>query len=231
MSGGWWTVARLSGVPVRIHWSALLGALFFTGLRFAPGAWLGFVLVILAHELGHALVVLRTGQRLVAVDVHGLGGVCQWTGSATPIQRALIAWGGVAAQLVLALVALPLGWALGPQLGAFGLDLFHALTISSLWLAALNLLPFGPFDGAEAWKLPGLLRDRWRARQRRREAAPMPQIRVLDDTPWREPGAPRSPAPAAATPRAAPAAPTRDPLAETFARLARDAHDARRPRR
>ena len=81
---GWLQIGYLRNAPVRLHWSAPLGALFFGGFRIAPGYWLGFLLVILIHELGHAFVVRKARQTVLSVDVHGLGGVCQWVGNASP---------------------------------------------------------------------------------------------------------------------------------------------------
>lgn len=162
---GWWSVGKLRGVPIRIHWSALLGALFFSGARFAPGYWIGFVLVILVHELGHAAVVKIARQRVHGVSIHGMGGVCEWSGNATPIQRACIAWGGVWGQLALLVVVLPFTGLLTTALGRMGAELAQALTYSSLILAAINLIPFGPLDGVEAWKLPGLLVQRFKRRR------------------------------------------------------------------
>ena len=46
-------------------------------------------------------------------------------------------------------------------------ELAYALTWGSLVLAALNLIPFGPLDGVEAWKLPGLLVQRYKRRRNR----------------------------------------------------------------
>src|SRR5690349_17491845 len=73
LKAGWLRIGRLRGASVRLHWSVPLGMLVFTGLRLAPGAWLGFVLLLLVHELGHAIAVVRGGLRLVAVDVLGFG--------------------------------------------------------------------------------------------------------------------------------------------------------------
>lgn len=166
MGGGYWHLGKIGGVPIRIHWSLVLGLLFFSGMRFAPGFWLGFVIVILVHELGHALIVKITRQRVHGVTIHGMGGECQWSGNATPIERACIAWGGVWAQLALFLVALPFTGLLVSALGNTGFQLARALTWNSLILVAINLIPFGPLDGAEAWKLPGLLVEKWRRRRR-----------------------------------------------------------------
>lgn len=202
---------------MRLHWTALIGGLFFSGFRFAPGAWLGFVLVILIHELGHAFVVRATRQRVLGVDIHGLGGECHWSGSATPIQRAAIAWGGVWGQMVLFAAAVPLSVAAGDALGAFGRDLFYALTWTSLWLAAINLLPVRPLDGAEAWQLPKLLAQKWRRRRR----APAHRAPPKKGSGWftKKTRVKDEPAP-----------PIPDEVRRVLAKIADDAREARRPK-
>lgn len=207
MFGSSWKLGKIAGVPVRLHWSALLGALFFSGFRLAPGAWLGFFIVILIHELGHALVVRKTGQRVLGVEIHAFGGHCEWAGNPTPIGRAAIAWGGVWAQLGLFLVALPLALVLGDSLGTFGAELFRALTISNLILAAINLVPIKPLDGAEAWKLVPLLRAR-----RKQGPQPVPQIRVSQSKQVGQGALPPE-------------------LQQLFAKVAEDAREARTKRR
>ncbi|MBM4358250.1 MAG: M50 family metallopeptidase [Deltaproteobacteria bacterium] len=161
---GFWTVARLQGTPLRLHWSLPLGVLAFSRFRFDPGAWLGIVLVVIAHELGHSVLVRRARLQVESIDLHGMGGECRYSGYPSAWDRAVIAWGGVLAQALL----LPLGFFLAPQLepeflrraaGSFG--------VPSLWMIALNLLPIAPLDGHEAWKLPRL----WLARRRSKNAA------------------------------------------------------------
>ncbi len=161
---GWWTIGRLRGAPVRIHWTTLVGAILFGGLAWAPGFWVAFAIVILVHELGHAAMVRATGHRVSAVEVHAGGGECTWDGDETPTQRALIAWGGVLAQLALAVVAFVVERTVAPS-GPFVLQLLRGLTTWNLVMAAFNLLPVRPLDGYEAWPLLPLL---WRRRARRR---------------------------------------------------------------
>jgi stage IV sporulation protein FB len=161
---GFYQLGRIRGAPIRFHWSVLVGVLFFTGFRFAPAAWLGFVALILLHELGHAAMVLRYGKRVNGIDVLGFGGVCRWSGDATPWQRAVIAWGGVLAQLVLfagtfAVIHLTVG-----PVTRFGAELAAVFTETNLWLAGINLLPVPPLDGGTAWSIVPLLKARWRAR-------------------------------------------------------------------
>jgi stage IV sporulation protein FB len=150
---GYLTLGRFRGAPVRFHWSILAGMLVLTRFRIAPGEWLGFVVVVLVHEIGHAMLVERLGLLLVSIDVHGFGGGCAYSGSPTSRERAIVAWGGIVAQAALltavVVVLAVLGW---PERGALA-DLVDALTWSNAGLMALNLLPIAPLDGAEAWRL------------------------------------------------------------------------------
>ena len=116
MRGGYLTLGRWRGAPVRAHWSLPLGALVFGQGRFVPGFWLGFFLLVLIHELGHAALVKRYGHRVVSIDIHALGGACRWSGEATAVDRARIAWGGVLAQgVALAIAAAALALAGPPK--------------------------------------------------------------------------------------------------------------------
>jgi len=164
MRGGYLTLGRARGAPVRAHWSLPIGAFVFGQGHFVPGFWLGFFLLVLVHELGHAVLVKRYGHRVGSIDIHGLGGVCRWSGEPTAIDRARIAWGGVLAQAVaygIAVAAIALA---GPPETVFAAELASAFTTTNVWLIAINLLPVPPLDGAEAWKLPGLLAARRRSR-------------------------------------------------------------------
>ena len=126
LQNGYWTVGRVRGVPVRLHWTIPLGALLFGGGRFVPAFWFAFFLIVLVHEFGHALVVQYYRHRVVSIDVTGFGGLCHWSGSPTRFERAAIAWGGVLAQAVLLAAALLLAgfgvWALVP--GGYSLLFF-----------------------------------------------------------------------------------------------------------
>jgi len=133
-----------------VHWSAPLGALFFSGFRFAPGAWAGFILLILVHELGHAFLAMRYRLRVRGIDVHGLGGQCRYEGGGTRRQHIVIAWGGVLAQAVVLLLAVTV---LRPvSTTPFTQELAETFVGTNVWLIALNLLPIPPLDGATAWQ-------------------------------------------------------------------------------
>lgn len=177
---GYLTLGRWAGAPVRAHWSLPVGAFFFGGGRVVPGFWAGFFLIVLIHEIGHALVVRRSRCQVVSIDVHGLGGVCRWAGDPTAIQRAKIAWGGVNAQMVALLFASLALFVLGRPEDPFGAQLAHAFTIGNVWLIAINLIPVPPLDGAEAWRLPKLLWNRRRSRVLVRAHAVVPARAAIE---------------------------------------------------
>jgi stage IV sporulation protein FB len=166
VSHGWWTVGRLRGAPIRLHWSLPLGALVWSGFSFAPAFWAAFALLILVHELGHALLVLRYELGLSELAVHGAGGYCRHERAGSRYEESAVAWGGVLAQLALFVVVQLLVLALGPPRGAHAAQAVHVLTSTNLWLIALNLIPVEPLDGAKAWPMLGMLVSRLRGRRR-----------------------------------------------------------------
>ena len=202
MENGYLRLGRIGGAPVRIHWSAPLVIMFLgfllNGFRFAPMTWLGILILIVVHEIGHAVVVRSFGLGLVSVDVRGIGGVCHWYGSPSPIRRSIVAWGGVLGQAVVLAIALPLRYLLPLETTpGWVMDLLIAFTYSNLHLMAFNLLPVPGFDGVEAWKLFGRegIPAWWRrrkarkAKQQRGVVRPMPVHRpfsaddILEKTP------------------------------------------------
>ncbi len=157
---GYLTLLSLRDARVRLHWSVALGAVVFGGFRLDPGAILGFVALVLLHELGHALMAWHYGHQVRSIEVTGLGGACSWSGNATPFEEAAIAWGGVLVQG--ALYAGAWGWLrlAGPPESAFAWGLLSAFTGTNLWLIAINLMPIPPLDGAKAWTIFGAWRER-----------------------------------------------------------------------
>lgn len=171
MSHGWWTLGRVRGAPIRVHWTLLLGALVWSRFNIWPAFWLAFALLILLHELGHALMVLRYGLGLSEIAIHGAGGYCRHDQSGSRFQEAMVAWGGVLAQLtVYALVRSTLLF-VEPPPSVYVQQVLWVFTEVNLWIVALNLIPFEPLDGAKAWPLAGMLVARWRKQSVRHEAS------------------------------------------------------------
>lgn len=178
---GYFRLGRPAGVELRLHWSVPVGALIAGGLRIEPLLWLGFILVIMVHELGHVALGRIMGLQVVGIDLTGIGGQCRWRGESEPLDHAWIAWGGVLAQGVLLLGTLAVTGLWPSRASAEWALIRHAFIQINLWIIAINLLPFPPFDGQRAWGLfgeleaagwtPGraVLYPFWRwARQRRR---------------------------------------------------------------
>jgi|GEM_PF-4473140 len=122
------------------------------GLR--PGAWLGFFILILLHEVGHAVLVRAYGLTLESIEVHGIGGVCRYSGRPSSTARSVIAWGGVLAQGLLYGAAR--GWLAlaGHPESHFFNELLVTLLQYNLIIMGINLLPLPFLDGWEAWQLP-----------------------------------------------------------------------------
>ncbi len=162
MTRGAITLARYRGAPIRVHWSVPVVALFAGGLRFAPGAWLGLVLVVLLHEIGHAFWARRFQMDVTEIVIHGMGGHCAYLGTPSPKQRSIVAWGGVMAQGLVLCIALPVARFL-PATSELQRDLYDMLIATNVFIALFNLIPIRPFDGADAWRLfPILLAERSR---------------------------------------------------------------------
>jgi hypothetical protein len=170
MRGGYLQFGRFRGAPIRFHVTIPVGALLFTGLSLQPGAWVAFVVLILVHELGHALLCRAYRLRVVEIRIHGLGGECHYRDTATPWQRSVVAWGGVLAQaLLLAVTFVVDALGLVPPSG-FGYDVVTTFVLTNLCMIALNLLPVDPLDGADAWMLFAMLPARLRGSRRRAHA-------------------------------------------------------------
>jgi Zn-dependent protease len=213
---GYLKIATLRGIPIRVHWTMPVGAVIFGGLRFAPAFWLGFFLLVLIHELGHAFFVRRYRHHVLGIDITGFGGLCRWSGRATPYERAAIAWGGVVAQGLLLITTMAVLLALGPPRQFWSAELAHVFTRTNLLVIGLNLLPFPPLDGAEAWPLFRHLFERIRNRPPRPPRQPRQRPR----------GTPAEPPARGAPPGYDPDAAR---LAETFKNIADQARRARRP--
>lgn len=151
VEAGYLVLGHFGRAPIRVHWSMPIGAFILCGFAFAPGAWLGFLIIILLHELGHALMARAVGCEVYSIDAHAIGGSCEIAGVVTTKQRGLIAWGGVLGQLA-ALISVPVWSALLPSWPVVA-QLISVLTTTNLIIMALNLLPVRPFDGADAWQL------------------------------------------------------------------------------
>jgi Zn-dependent protease len=126
---------------------AVGGYALIWGWKFA----VGFVLLILVHELGHFLEAKREGlSPKLPVFIPFLGAYVQYT-RGNPWQTARIAIAGPllggAASLGVLLVGL-----------SNGSHFLQALAYIGFFLNLINLLPFGILDGGAVWRSARLLR-------------------------------------------------------------------------
>jgi len=178
---------RIAGAPVRIGpGSVLLGGYFAYVLgsqwmevesigrestliivAAAVLTGLGFVLSILAHEAGHAVVAKRNGISTKEIRLSLFGGVAALErGAPTPSVEMKVAFAGPGVNLVIGAVGLGVYNALGRSgVDSVGLDALLWLSAINLFLGVLNLLPALPLDGGRI--LTGFL---WRRREDRGSA-------------------------------------------------------------
>jgi Zn-dependent protease len=173
------TCGRIAGIPVRVHWSALLVAAYLAyslgTVVSIPAAAFGvlcFGFSILVHEVGHAIVEARFNVATTSIDLWALGGVARLaTEAPTPRSEGFIAGAGPAASALAALFCFGAWWVLpfGGIIGEVGRVLLW-LSYLNIALALFNMLPGSPLDGGRV-----LRAIRWRMHDDRlracREAA------------------------------------------------------------
>ncbi|HEX6338126.1 MAG TPA: site-2 protease family protein [Jiangellaceae bacterium] len=161
-------LGTVAGVRVGLHWSVLgilvLLLFFFAGAALpaqfpdesqtayiiaAVVATALFLLSLLAHEVGHAIVAARSGIEVEGITLWLLGGVARLRGEAsTPGMDFRIAAVGPAISLVLGAGFTVAAWILsGVRAPELVTGVTSYLGVINLLLAAFNLIPAAPLDG------------------------------------------------------------------------------------
>ena len=169
-------IMQIRGVRVYAHWSVLLiGTLILFGAIERPAetlaAWTAYFSVILIHECGHMIAAQWKGCEVTAIELYPIHGCVCFHQPWSRYDDAVIAWGGVVAQ---AMVAVPLV----TFVAIFGFTRSDAVNVAigilgyySLIVAGFNLVPVRPLDGAKAWYLIPELIKRARTRQTKAKRA------------------------------------------------------------
>jgi stage IV sporulation protein FB len=189
----YWQLGKWWRIPVAMHWTMLLAfawmyLIFWSVPATLIGALAYFVLAVV-HEAGHVAVLRRKKIVVERVTLYGLHGETTYA-YAKPLNEIQVAWGGVAAQLLLLLLSLA-AYTLLP-LESNWLLMFIAGPILLVWtklnvfLMLVALLPIGPFDGRAAWAVIPYWRAARKRRQRARVAAQAvqftpEQLRVMEE--------------------------------------------------
>lgn len=156
---------RVSGFTYRVHWTLLFIIPF--GWAFASSVTSGSLLagsllvLIAAHEVGHAVVARFCGLRVRGFEFNILHGKCLIDAPEYEIELALVSWGGVIAQALLLLLFLPLYFlndVLPRSMITFLAPAAAVFVVVNAFYIVVNLWPKAPLDGASAWKLIPYLR-------------------------------------------------------------------------
>jgi len=117
------------------------------------------------------VVAQRRGCHVSAIELYPIHGLVRYSQPWSRYDDAVIAWGGVLAQ---AMIGLPLV----AFASVFGFTRFPLVNVVigvlgyySIFVAALNLLPVRPLDGAKAWYVLRSLYERRQPPRQKREGA------------------------------------------------------------
>jgi Zn-dependent protease len=174
---------RWRGVPVLLHWSVLIALpWFYIVHRNLPDMALAFLSLfglLLVHELGHAAVARWRKVAVDEIQLFIMHGQCLHEQPERKSDEIWIAWGGVAAQAILLVLAFGVSQLLEARnysLYLFAYPVLRTLVEVNFILIVINLLPVPPLDGAKAWPVLPLVwtrlrRDRKLKRQSQEIAA------------------------------------------------------------
>ena len=146
-------VGWVRGVELYVHWSVFaIAAVMLVGTLRRPlltlVGLLSYLSVLLIHECGHMIAAQRRRYKVWSIELYPIFGFCRFEEPWSRLDACAIAWGGVVAQAV---IGIPLvAWVV-----VFGYTrfepinaVFALLGFYSLCVAACNLIPAEPLDGA-----------------------------------------------------------------------------------
>jgi Zn-dependent protease len=181
MRQDYWQLGTWRRIPVSMHWTVLLNFawlyIIFQDLLSTLVGAVALFLVMMAHEFGHVWMLRRRGLKPAAISLFGLHGETSYNVyDARPGDAIAVAWSGVGAQMVVLIAAVAANtfipfYVVPLSLLAWAPMYFVFLKFNIL-LMIVALLPIGPFDGHDAWRI--LPRRRKAARRRTKSIAPAP---------------------------------------------------------
>ena len=159
---GCYRLFHIAAIPVHMHWSVfmMLTALAVASVSIGMGLlWgsLAVCVVMLAHELGHAIFARRLGYEVTEIRLLPFRGRCNHDEPYSDFEVAVIAWGGIAGQFLLLLPAAALLHFYGNTTSGALNVLLIVFSYFNAAIIAVNLIPARNLDGANAWRLPLML--------------------------------------------------------------------------
>jgi stage IV sporulation protein FB len=116
--------------------------------------------IIVVHEWGHAFVARRLGYEVDLVGITAIHGWCLYEAPRSEWDEVLIAWGGVAAQLAVALPVVLVMVVLGERSWGYFTPVIVFLGLLNVGTVIVNLVPDDGSDGRIAWRIIPLLRQK-----------------------------------------------------------------------
>jgi Zn-dependent protease len=169
-------VMEINGVKVFVHWSVLLiGAVVCIGAISEPATAIPGLIcyygVILLHECGHMFFAHRKHCTVWSIELYPIWGITRFNPPYSHYDYCVIAWGGVIAQLLVAVPIMILSELIGTTRFQAVNTVLAMFGFFSLFVAAFNLIPAPPLDGSIAWGLvPALFKRFLGARNTKRES-------------------------------------------------------------
>ncbi len=156
---------RIYRAPILVHWSVLVACIAILATSYSEPIFAvlfaaSYFGVILLHEFGHAFLVTRFGYHVRSVKVTILHGACEYETPWNEREDVVIAWGGVLAQLAVAIPLICIAALFGMRDLGYLRPVIVFLGFYSVIVAIINLAPSPSLDGYKAWKLiPMLVND------------------------------------------------------------------------
>lgn len=163
---------KLFNSPIYIHWSILLvmAIIFLSGYKDPIQSIiivLSYFSILLLHEYGHGYVVKRIGYEVIETRFSFLHGLCVYEDPHNEMHNIKIAWGGVLAQLMVAIPLIILSrFKITYDIPYFGV-ISNILGNINLMIAIFNMAPIRGLDGYTAWKIVPVIHRNWRNRSLR----------------------------------------------------------------
>jgi len=171
---GAFQVAKIAGIPVKLHWSFVLMLIWVaiegrrSGMNWESVGWFAVLMIgvfacVILHEFGHAFSAKRYGVQTKDIILSPLGGVARLDGlPEKPIDESVVAFAGPLVNLLLAGIFGGYGWLtssidlsnLGTSRLVFGNpeNFVTLFLLINIFLALFNLIPAFPMDGGRIFR-------------------------------------------------------------------------------
>ena len=149
---------NIFGAPVQVHWSAFvaMGFLLVVSIKnplYAIVTICSYFGIILLHEAGHAYFGRRMGYQPREIHLGLIHGRCVFDEPYSLRDECIIAWGGVTAQLIIAIPLIVLNQTTPFDRLPLTGPIVAFLGYISVIIALYNLMPVMNLDGVQAWQL------------------------------------------------------------------------------